>query len=164
MTGSSLASSRSCFRNLSRLPWHSTPRFPEFQPKAFPAKPLKLGVWDFSFNPGRSSEIGMEHFFFSGHHIMLSFGMEGYDLLHGYAESSQKSNFFRWWIHLFQCWTGPSARCIMASQIDQVPWRVVRWMNLPKMRCKRVICTEDTCFTFVDVERNETRWAMQFGG
>ena len=53
----------------------------------------------------------------------------------------------------------------MASQIDQVPRRVVRWINLPKMRCKRVIVgTEDTCFTFVDVERNETRWVMQFGG
>ena len=92
MSGSSLASSCSCFRNLSRLPWHIPPRFPEFQPKAFPAKPLKLGVWDFSFDPGRSSEIGIEHFFFFffGHHIMLSFGMEGYDLLHGYTESSQK--------------------------------------------------------------------------
>ena len=52
----------------------------------------------------------------------------------------------------------------MASQIDQVPWRVVSWMKLHKMRCKWVIGTEDTCFTFVDVERNETKWVRQLGG
>ena len=90
MTGSSLASSCSCFRNLSRLPWHIPPRFPEFRPKAFPAKPPS-GCRKLHWPPCKViRDRNWALVLWAPYHALVWDGMEGYDLLHGYTESSQK--------------------------------------------------------------------------